>query len=161
VDGLAVAAMLGWAVSVSLLALIDAGKFVLPTPILRAAIVTTGGGLVAAGALSGQWQRPLSAAAAVIVAAVVYGTWSLVSPVAIGFGDVRMACLVALGVGARSLPVALVVLAWAPLAAALMGKYWRPARTPPGRTMPEGGIPIPLGPFLACAGILGVVALAI
>jgi hypothetical protein len=156
-----VAALVGWAVAVSLLALIDAGKFVLPTPILRVAIVTTGGGLVAAGALSGQWQRPLGAAGAVAVAAAVYGTWSLLSPVGIGFGDVRMACLVALGVGARSLPVALVVLAWAPLAAALMGKYWRPVRPPMTTAIPEGGIPIPLGPFLACAGILGVVAVAI
>lgn len=141
--------LIGWACGLSVLGLIDAHHRVLPTPIARAAVVGTGTSLAAVSFVSGAGRELVGAAGAASAAAVVYGAWSLVRPRSLGFGDVRMACLVALGVGARSLPVATVVLSCAPLAAGIGSKC---------RAAPTRHVPVPLGPFLAVAGLMGVVA---
>lgn len=165
------AALVGWACALSVLGLIDSHRFVLPTSLLRVATLTTATLLLGASGASGHWQPVISAVGAFMVAGIAYGAWSLLHPEGLGFGDVRMACLVALGLGACSLPVALVALSTAPLGAGVAarlapGRYWshnqndflatgQPAL---GRRAGKPAVAIPLGPFLAFAGIVGVVA---
>jgi leader peptidase (prepilin peptidase) / N-methyltransferase len=168
----ALSPLVGWACALSVLGLIDTQELALPTPILRAATLATGASLVATSAAAGAWDGLLSAAGAAAAAAAAYGTWALVRPRALGFGDVRMACLVALGVGACSPSWSLVALSCAPLAAGLGCRYAgrRPrvvAAAVPATTagQADGGSmsarAVPLGPFLAIAGVVGVVAGAI
>jgi leader peptidase (prepilin peptidase) / N-methyltransferase len=149
---LAVLGLVAWACSLAILGLIDAEHFVLPTPILRLATTVTAVALVAAARVSGDWRPVLSAATTAAVAGSAYGAWALAKPEGLGFGDVRMAFLVAIGVGACSIAGALVALSCAPLAAGLVARC-------PGRRSPVSGTP--LGPFLALAGVVGVVASAI
>lgn len=151
---LVLAALIGWACALCVLGLIDAEQFVLPTPILWFAAVMTFVALVAAATVSGNWRHLFSAVLTVVVAGGAYGAWAWAKPQGLGFGDVRMACLVALGVGACSMGSALVALSCAPLAAGLVAKC-------AGRRAAAHPVAVPLGPFLAVAGIVGVVAVAI
>jgi leader peptidase (prepilin peptidase)/N-methyltransferase len=176
---LALLGLVGWACALCVLGLIDAEQFVLPTPILRFAAVTTVVALMVAATVSGNWRHLFSALLTVVGAGCVYGAWAWARPHGLGFGDVRMACLVALGVGASSMATALVVLSCAPLAAGVVAKYaGRRAAVHGMATASISGpaleagrcaaghgaarpVAVPLGPFLAVAGIVGVVAVAI
>jgi hypothetical protein len=151
---LVLAGLIGWACALCVLGLIDAEEFVLPTPIVRFATVMTFVALVAAATVSGNWRHLFSALLTVVGAGSAYGAWAWAKPQGLGFGDVRMACLVALGVGACSMASALVALSCAPLAAGLVAKY-------AGRRAAARPVAVPLGPFLAVAGVVGVVAVAI
>jgi leader peptidase (prepilin peptidase)/N-methyltransferase len=151
---LLLAGLIGWACALCVLGLIDAEQFVLPTPILWFAGAMTFVALVVAATVSGNWRHLFSALLTVVGAGCAYGTWAWAKPQGLGFGDVRMACLVALGVGACSMAIALVALSCAPLAAGLVAKC-------AGRRGAAHPVAVPLGPFLAVAGIVGVVAVAI
>ena len=95
------------------------------------------------GRPQGARHELLWALGAMSAAGATYGAWSLIKPSALGFGDVRMACLVALGVGACSPSVAMVVISCAPFAAGLGGRY-RAARPRPTRS-PHRGARAPTG----------------
>lgn len=145
VNTLSRCALVAWAGTVSVLALIDVEHMVLPTPVLRCGGAITVAMAIAAAAISGEWTATLQAVGAVVVAAAFYGSLSFLRPSGLGFGDVRMACLVAFGDGLCSFGVALLALGLAPLATAAVSR-WRGVRS------------MPLGAFLACAGVVGVVA---
>ncbi|MGH9104611.1 MAG: hypothetical protein ACRDZX_02000 [Acidimicrobiales bacterium] len=153
---LALVPLAGWASAVVVLGLVDAERLVLPTPLVRAAALVTCGALLVAGGATGNWGLLARAGAAAGAAGAVYGAWSLARPRNLGFGDVRMACLVGGGVAALSPPVSAVALACAPLAAAIFGRFG--ARN--GGTGPAGRRPVPLGPFLAFAGVMGAISSA-
>ena len=182
---LALVPLVAWSGGVSVLALIDAYHLVLPTPIVRVAILGTGALLATTNILSGVPHDLLCAVGAMAAAGTIYGAWSLIRPCALGFGDVRMACLIALGAGACSPSAAMVALSCAPFAAGVGGKF-RATRTKPPQVVPTGPgcqpvtivtggggatgergpqgtrtVPMPLGPLLALAGITGVVASAV
>jgi prepilin signal peptidase PulO-like enzyme (type II secretory pathway) len=133
-----------WAAALVALAVRDVRSRSVPTRWARAAMLATASGVATAGALSGDWRPALSGALSWAVAAVSYGTWGLARPNRIGFGDVRVACLVALGEGVVSPPATLVSLACAPLVAGLVGRRR------------DGPVAVPLVPFLALAGVAGL-----
>jgi leader peptidase (prepilin peptidase)/N-methyltransferase len=146
------AALALWAGALAILALIDHESLVVPTKLVRPAIVVAGS-LLASGALStGDWRYLWQGAACAGMAAGSFGAWAAVNPRGLGFGDARMASLVALGSGALSPPGSLVALACSALAAGLAGR--RPARHVPGAERRA----VALGPFLAVGGLVVVIA---
>jgi leader peptidase (prepilin peptidase) / N-methyltransferase len=149
-----VAALAAWACGLAVLALIDSQELVLPTVVVRAAIVATGCPLLAASVRAGNWRYFLWGAGCAVAATAVFGLWALIKPQGLGFGDVRVAGLVALGAGALSPANTLVALSVAPLAAGVGARYC--ARRA-GSAQP---VAVPLAPFLAIGGILAVVASA-
>ncbi|HUB69288.1 MAG TPA: hypothetical protein VL984_02600 [Acidimicrobiales bacterium] len=167
-----------WAAVLALAGLIDSGHLVLPTPLLR-----WGGGLAAGSiacslAAGHQWQHLWLAALSTVAGGCGYLGWWVARREAVGLGDVRMACLVAFGVGSYSAGAALVVLSCAPLLAGLLAVTpiagaWAAVDeggsedASPGR---GGGRPrspgrrrvaVPLGPFLALGGLAAVVPYAL
>jgi leader peptidase (prepilin peptidase)/N-methyltransferase len=149
---LALLSLAVWAVALAVLALIDHESLVVPTKLVRAAILVALF-LLALGSLgTGDWRHLWQGAACAAIAACSFGAWSAINPRGLGFGDARMASLVALGAGALSPPGSLVALACSPLAAGLVGKH----RLRNGRG--TGQAAVALGPFLAVGGLAVVIA---
>ena len=146
------AALALWAGAIALLALTDHYSRVLPTRLVRAATVGAASLLLAEGAFSGSWHLVARGAGCAALAGATFGLWALFSPRGLGFGDVRLAVLVALGAGASSVPGALVALSLSPLVAGLSSKCRSHRAGEPK--------PVALGPFLAVAGIVTVVSSA-
>jgi leader peptidase (prepilin peptidase)/N-methyltransferase len=173
-----VAALVIWACALVVLGFVDARQFVLPTALVHAAAVATCCLLVATGICTGDWRYLSRGLECSAVAGAAFGTWSMLKPASLGFGDVRMACLVALGAGALSPAAALVALSCAPLAAGISARRLArrlavasgddpaeelaegPAGRPGRRAGRVGAFPVPLGPFLAVGGIAAVLASA-
>lgn len=143
-----------WAAMVALVATTDLLERVVPTPAVRAASAVTVGLIALGCATSGDWLPLLRGLGSSAVVWVLLASWSLLSPRTLGFGDVRAAFLVALGAGAVSPAATLAGLAGAHLGAAAWSRFR--ARLG-GRRWEEG---VALGPFLALAGIVVVVASA-
>jgi prepilin signal peptidase PulO-like enzyme (type II secretory pathway) len=143
-------ALVIWAVALAILALIDQESLVIPTKIVRGAIITTTALFVSASVTAGDWHYFWRSALCAALSAGLFGAWAAVSPRRLGSGDVRMATLVALGTGALSLPGSLTALACSPLAAALL------SRSRAGRRHQGGAVA--LGPFLAAGGLTVVMA---
>jgi leader peptidase (prepilin peptidase)/N-methyltransferase len=143
-----------WAGSLALLGLIDRETLVLPTKLVHPAIVASGCLLVAGSWGEGQRHYLWQGAAGAGLAGTLFGAWAAVRPGALGFGDARMACLVALGAGVSSLPGTFVAVSCAPLLAGLVGRLR--SRRSPGCARAA----VALGPFLAVGGLLVVVARA-
>jgi leader peptidase (prepilin peptidase)/N-methyltransferase len=149
---LALSALAVWGVALAILALIDHESLVVPTKLVRAAVLAAMA-LLALGSLgTGDWRYLWQGAACAAVAGGCFGAWSALNPRGLGFGDARMALLVALGAGALSPPGSLAALACSPLAAGLVGRHR--FRNDPG----TGQVAVALGPFLAIGGLAVVVA---
>lgn len=134
-----------WAASACVLGLIDAQKMVVPTATARVSLIATTSGLFVVGLVSGQWRPAVGGLLCAIAAGCIYGACALALPRRLGFGDVRMACLVGMGVGALSPGVAVAALAGAPLAGGLAGRR-------------RGGpVPVPLAAFLGAFGLAGAI----
>jgi len=109
--------------------------------------------LTVACAVRGDWAVLARSAGCAMAVWAFLAIWALALPRSLGFGDVRMAFLVALGAGAVSPAGALGALACAPLAAGIWGKLQQ-NRHSAGEN--EAGVA--LGPFLAAAGLAVAVA---
>jgi len=154
------AALATWAGITAVLALVDASSLVVPTSLTRAGLVTTASLAAAASWVSEDWRSLPGPFLTCMVAAGVYGMVSLSLPGALGLGDARMASLVGLGASMRTVPGTLVALSFAPLAAGLVGlSIQRGGSSGPGGKAARAAVP--LGPFLAIAGLLAAVASAI
>jgi leader peptidase (prepilin peptidase)/N-methyltransferase len=147
-------ALVVWAFGLTVLAFVDLRYFVLPTVPVRLTGLATLALLCATGIWSRDWEHVFWGAICAGVALGVFGAWALANPQSLGFGDARMACLMALGAGAVSPGGALVALGCAPFIAGVIGK-WRaaPSLVPHGRR-------VALGPIMALGGICVVVASA-
>jgi leader peptidase (prepilin peptidase)/N-methyltransferase len=141
-----------WAGALAIVALIDQESLVIPTKLVRAAIVATVALLVPASLGTGDWRHLWHGVVCACIALGLFGAWAAINPRGLGFGDVRMATLVALGAGTLSVPGSLAALACSSLVAGLVSK--RRAGRDPG---PEAGA-VALGPYLALGGLTVVMA---
>jgi leader peptidase (prepilin peptidase)/N-methyltransferase len=148
-----VAGLVVWASALAVLGLVDSRHFVVPTALVRLSALATGGFLLGAGGLSGDWQCVVGGVGCALVAGGLFAVWAVAKPQGLGFGDVRMACLVALGAGAICPAGAAVALSCAPLVAGVLSRHR-------ANTGARGAAPVPLGPLLAVGGIVAVVASA-
>ena len=99
---LALLSLAVWALALVVLALIDRESLVVPTKLVRAAVVAAISLLALGSFGTGDWRHLWQGAACAAIAACSFGAWSAINPRGLGFGDVRMASLVALGAGALS-----------------------------------------------------------
>jgi leader peptidase (prepilin peptidase)/N-methyltransferase len=134
-----------WAGGLCALGFVDAKKMLVPRPLARTVASVTASGLVAVGLVRGDWEAPVSGFVVAGLAVAVYGSVALKFPAKLGFGDVRVAGLVGLGLGAISPEAAVTALAVAPLLGGLLARC---RRGQPGA---------PLGAFLAVAAVVGAV----
>jgi leader peptidase (prepilin peptidase)/N-methyltransferase len=103
--------------------------------------------------VQGGWGRLGVAAAVAAVAEAVFGVWAFCRPGSLGFGDVRLIGLVGLGVGWVAPVLVPVALAVAMVAAGIVGVVGVAA----GRL--SWGSRLPLGSFLAGAGVVMVIVM--
>ncbi len=81
------------------LACIDAELLVLPKKVVYPTLVMVGALLVLAAIMTGQWHRLLVAALCAIGWWIVFFALNFISPRLLGFGDVRLAPVLGLGLG--------------------------------------------------------------
>src|SRR5665213_1938672 len=81
------------------LACIDLEHLVLPKKVVYPTLVMVGGLLVLAAAVTGEWHNLLVAAICSISWFVVFFLMNFASPRVLGFGDVRLALVLGLGLG--------------------------------------------------------------
>jgi leader peptidase (prepilin peptidase) / N-methyltransferase len=144
-----------WACGLALLALVDRETLFIPRQLVHVCACTAIGLLVANSAAAGDWDYVTRSFLCALAAVAAFGAWALLRPASLGLGDARMAGLVALGTGAVSPAACIVALTCAPfLAACISSRRLR-------RRSGEGNKTIALGPFLALAGIVAVVARAV
>ena len=141
-----------WAGALAILALIDHESLVIPTKVVRSAILATIALLFSGSVAAGDWDYLWQSAVCAGTAAGLFAAWAAISPRGLGFGDVRMAALVALGTGALSVPGSLTALACSPLVAGLVSRL-QPGPRPDGK-----GAAVALGPYLAAGGLTMVMA---
>ena len=150
----AAASIVVWACGLALLALVDGESLVLPSKLLHTSALATVTLVLAGCATTGEWRYLWQGALCAAIAGLVFACWSLLRPRGLGFGDVRMAVLVAFGAGMCSPAGGFVALACAPLLAGAISNFvGRSGKT----AMPR---PVALGAFLAVGGIAVVVASA-
>ena len=138
-----------WAVMVALLGLVDLAERVVPTLLVRAATGTTAVLAALVCSLTGDWGPLVRGGACALASWAVFATWAVLAPGSLGFGDARMACLVALGAGAASPAGTVVALACSVMTAGAWGRLREGAR--PG--LVRGRRPVALGPLLALSGL--------
>jgi leader peptidase (prepilin peptidase) / N-methyltransferase len=138
-----------WACGVSVLGLLDIRSYILPTVLVGATAATSGFLMILAGAISGHWGHFAQGLASALVVTIGFALWAIIGKRSVGFGDVRMAALVAFGAGSVNPGASLVAVACAVLAAGVAGLTISKARRP--------RVPVPLGPFLAAAAAISVV----
>jgi leader peptidase (prepilin peptidase) / N-methyltransferase len=144
-----------WACGLAMLALVDRETLLLPHKLVHLCGSAIVGLLLASSAVTGDWGYIERGLLCAVVAAAAFGAWALLRPRSLGLGDARMACLVAVGAGALSPAGCLVALTCAPFLAACTSALRR-RRERVARTKP-----IALGPFLALAGVVAVLARAV
>jgi leader peptidase (prepilin peptidase)/N-methyltransferase len=148
---LIMASLAVWAVALAILALIDQQSLVIPTKLVRGAALMATAFLVAGSCGTGDGRYLWKGVACAGGVGLAFGAWAAVKPRELGFGDARMASLVALGAGALSVSGSLAALSCSPLIAGLVGKHR--ARSHPGPATAA----VALGPFLAAGGLLVVI----
>jgi hypothetical protein len=148
-------ALVIWANGLALLALIDQETLLLPSKLIHLCAAVVVCLLLVDGVATSNWRYLEEGLVCGSAALAVFGLWALWQPGRLGFGDARLASLVALGAGAFSPAGCVVALACAPAAAAAISTLRRNY----GGLPPKA--PAALGPFLALAGITAVVAGAI
>ena len=150
-----------WAVMVALLGLVDLVERVVPTLLVRAAIGMTTVLAALVCSLTGEWGPLMRGGALAVGTWVVFATWAVLAPGSLGFGDARMACLVALGAGAASPAGTVAALACSVLTAGAWGRWRDRARWRERGRWREWGRPalvggrraVALGPLLALSGL--------
>jgi hypothetical protein len=172
-----------WAALAALLGLVDWQQNVVPTRFARGASLVSASLCIATCTATGDWVPFVEAATCATAAWALFGVCAVLWPARLGFGDARMAFLVAFGAGATGAGGAFVALACAPLTAGAAGKWSRrnrgkavgpkrracqsaaastvergPAKNSAGGATAGGPRATPLAPFLALAGIAAVVA---
>lgn len=148
---LIVASLAVWAMALAILALIDQQSLVIPTKLVHVAVLMATALLIAGSSGVGDERYFWQGAACAGGVGILFGAWAAVRPRELGFGDVRMASLVALGAGTLSIPGSLAALSCSPLIAGLVGK--RRARSKPAPSPAA----VALGPFLAVGGLMVVI----
>lgn len=81
------------------LACIDVERLILPKKIVYPTLVLVGGLLVLAAGLSDDWHKLLVATACAVAWFLVFFAMNALSPRVLGFGDVRLAPVLGLGLG--------------------------------------------------------------
>ncbi len=150
---LARSALAVWAGALAVIALIDQESLVIPTKVVRAAIVATATLLISASMSMGNWRHLWQGVLCAGIAIGLFGSWAAINPRGLGFGDVRMATLVALGGGTLSVPGSLAALACSAFVAGLVSRH-RAGRTPAA----GAGAVVALGPYLAVGGLTVAIA---
>jgi len=157
-----------WAGALGIFALVDIERMLLPTPWLRAAGALVAIGLAWGCSASRDWKPFAWAGISCAATAAGYLTWYTLAPASIGLGDVRLACLVAFGAGAFCPAASMAAVSCAPLAAGLTGVAMSAKRQLRSRqrsavpaqlcqARPPTRVAVPLGPFLAVAGLVAAV----
>jgi hypothetical protein len=124
----------------------------LPSKLIYLCAFAAGSLLLAEGVATSKWHYLCNGLLCAITALLAFGVWTLLQPRTLALGDARLASLVALGAGALSPVACVVALACAPAVAAGLSIFLRKYK----RT--DRSTPMALGPFLALAGIVVVVA---
>ena len=132
------------------LAFVDAERLLLPKRIVWPTGALLAAGLVAAAAVHGQWHRLGVAALTAAVSFTVFFAIHTAVPRGMGFGDVRLAPVIGLGLGWLGWQAAFVGFFLANLAGAVVGVGLVAARRH------SRGKPIPFGVFLAVGAYLGL-----
>lgn len=157
----AVAVRLGWTVSLVPtlalvtglvpLALVDRATFTLPRRLVYLTGAAVAAGVALAAALSPRGgHRAVMAVACAAVLLVAFTLLYVLNPAGLGFGDVRLAPVVGLGLGWLGTSAAVVGALLAFVTAAIVGV----ALLVSGRGTRK--TPLPLGVFLAVGAVLGV-----
>lgn len=144
--------MVVWAAGLAWLAACDVEVMVVPTRVVYVTLVVTALGLGSAALAGGQWGRLGLAAGCGVALEGSFALWALGRPGSLGFGDVRLAGLIALGAGWLSPGVAVLVVVAGMAVAGLVGLVGLALRR---LTL---GDRLPLGAFLAGAAIVVVAA---
>jgi len=143
-----------WAAGLCWLSWQDWRGLAVRTSSVRLVGLASGAWFVAGSALSRDWRMAVLGTVCALLVGGALAAWSLSRPGQLGFGDVRVATLMAFGAGAVSPSACLVAAPVACLVAALSAKA-RKARSRGG-----GGQAAPLVPFLALAGLVVVASAA-
>ncbi len=139
-------------VGLVVLAFIDLDHMLLPKKVVYATVGLVGLALLAGAASAGQWRRLAVATLAALVAWGVFFTINFVSPKALGFGDVRLALLIGLGLG--WLGAAYAFLGF--LAGSVLGSVVGLSMMAAGRAGRRTAVPF--GTFLGAGAALAVLA---
>ena len=134
------------------LAVIDAELLILPKRIVYATLVLLAGALLGAAAYEGAWHRLGVATLVALAWFVLFFLINLASPRALGFGDVRLALVLGLGLGWLGVGYALIGFFAANILGAAIGLALLAARRIERRQ------PIPYGVFLAIGAALAIYA---
>lgn len=133
------------------LAFIDHDHLLLPRAVVYPVGFGTAAALLLAAAVQGSWHRLLVAVICAAVELAVLFSINLVSPRALGFGDVRLGPFIALGLGWLGWRYAFVGFVAANLIGAIAGIALMAAKRAGRRT------PIPFGVFLAVGAFLALI----
>lgn len=132
------------------LGLIDLDHMLLPRKVVYATLCAVGAVWLVASIAGGQWQRLGVAVLCGVVPFAIFFAINSLAPHALGFGDVRLAFLVGLGLGWLGAAYAFLGFLEASLLGALVGVALMVARKAGRRTM------VPFGTFLAAGALLTV-----
>jgi len=134
------------------LGLIDFDHMLLPRKVVYWDLGAVGAVLVAGAAAEGQWERLGVAFASALVPWALFFLLNYFAPHALGFGDVRLAFLMGLGLGWLGAGYAFLGFLLASLLGAVVGVALMAAGKAGRRT------PVPFGTFLASGALLAVLA---
>ncbi|HYA44511.1 MAG TPA: prepilin peptidase [Acidimicrobiales bacterium] len=134
------------------LGFIDLDHMLLPRKVVYTTLALVGALLLAGAAASGDWHRLLIAAACGAVAWTLFFAINYVSPRALGFGDVRLALLIGLGLGWVGWAYAFLGFVVAAVLGSVVGVSLMAAGRASRRT------PVPFGTFLAAGAMLSALA---
>jgi leader peptidase (prepilin peptidase)/N-methyltransferase len=134
------------------LACIDLEQLLLPKRIVYTTLVTVSGLFFVAASATGEWHRLVTAFASGAVAFAAFFTLNFINPRWLGFGDVRLALLIGVGLGWLGPGTALLGFFLGFLLGAVIGVALMAARRLERRT------PIPFGVFLSAGAALAIYA---
>lgn len=140
-----------WCGALAVLGLADLRTLGVPRRLWRACAAVAFGAMALGCGVTGSWFALAHGVEAATVSGLGYAAWAVARPAAIGGADVRMVWLVAFGAGTVA-PGTAVAAVWC---ASAVAAIWQ--RTGPGRSGRQHRAPVALCPFLALAGLAGVV----
>jgi prepilin signal peptidase PulO-like enzyme (type II secretory pathway) len=132
------------------LALVDACTMVIPTTVVQITGALTAAALITSNFIGHQLSHLLAGLICALVTFLSTATWAVILPRTLGFGDVRFSTMVAFGAGMLEAALCLAVISAALLATGVLSKL--------GSKRGRAPRPVPLGPFLALAGLACMVS---